>query len=357
MQQPSASFEPFRVADAARSDTAQKRLVLINDTRPDLHHGCEIAVAAIQHLAAQHGMIFTAAAPMQTDYTQDAAFMAEFAAADGIVVNGEGSIHHDKPAAKWLLQAGERAKAQGKPSLLFNTTWAHNGPAFVDLARAFDLISVRESSSQAELAQSDVTTTIAPDAALFFDWPTAEKRSGITVTDSVLTDATRQLTRFARQHNADMINIRFPDTSLSSRIADFRRMVDRDAPFNLSNLRDALSAASHGFGATDRSTPNFLHKIASSQLVITGRFHAVILALATRTPFLAVASNTHKIEATLRDAGLADWRIVTPETLTPERIKAASTWQGEEAANIERFIAHGRTAQSNAFANLRQLIT
>ncbi len=356
MQQTSASFEPFRVAGAAASVTDQKRLVLINDTRADLHHGCEIAVAAIQHLAAQHGMIFTAAAPMQTDYTQDAQFMAHFSAADGIVVNGEGSIHHDKPPAKWLLQAGQLAKSQGKPSVLFNTTWAHNGPAFVDAARSFDLISVRESSSQAELAQSNVTATIAPDAALYFDWPHAQQRTGVTVTDSVLTDATRHLTRFARSHGAQMINIRFPDTTLRSRFADFRRMLDRNAPFNLPNLRDALGAASHGFGSTDRSTPDFLHKIASSQLLITGRFHAVILALATRTPFLAMASNTHKIEATLRDAGLADWRIVTPETLTPSLIDQASSWHGDEAANIERFVAEGRAAQSNVFHTLRQLI-
>ncbi len=44
---------------------------------------------------------------------------------------------------------------------------------------------------------------------------------------------------------------------------------------------------------------------------ITGRYHAVCFSIATATPFRALSSNSHKIEALLDDVGL-DPRHISP---------------------------------------------
>lgn len=41
-----------------------------------------------------------------------------------------------------------------------------------------------------------------------------------------------------------------------------------------------------------------------ASLVVTGRFHGICLAILAKRPFVAFASNTHKIEGLLKDANL-----------------------------------------------------
>lgn len=48
--------------------------------------------------------------------------------------------------------------------------------------------------------------------------------------------------------------------------------------------------------------PQDLPQLAGAELVVTGRFHGVCLAIPARRPFLALASNTHKVEGLLADA-------------------------------------------------------
>jgi polysaccharide pyruvyl transferase WcaK-like protein len=99
----------------------------------------------------------------------------------------------------------------------------------------------------------------------------------------------------------------------------------------------------------------FMRRIASCRLLITGRFHAFILALATGTPVLVAGSNTHKIAATLRDAGLSQKRSVEPSSVTPAMIDAAAQWSPEEHAALDRFVVAGRTAIRALFEDVRRI--
>lgn len=350
MASPLTQFVPFSVPDEPSMTPNSKRLVLINDTRVDRHHGCEVAVSAIQTLARTTGFDIVAAAPAHTDFRQDAKFMQTLENADGIVVNGEGSIHANGPRAETLLSTGNVARQLGKPSMLFNCTWGMHDARHANMAQAFDVISVREGKSALELSKAGIHAHIAPDAALFYDWPKVARTEHLLVTDSVLADATRRLMRTSRQQKARVINIRFPDSNLRSTLNDARRMIDKAAPFRPSNLADAVRAAAFGFGEKYTETDEFVTQIGASKLILTGRFHMMILALATRTPFLAVASNTHKIEATLNDAGLCPWRMVDAAEVDDAMIARASRWHGDEATQLERFVSDGRAAQHAAFA-------
>ena len=75
----------------------------------------------------------------------------------GIVVNGEGSIHHSasRPRARYLSQLGNFAHDDlGVPAFLLNATISDIEDDVADELRAFDRIWVRESGSLAELRRA-----------------------------------------------------------------------------------------------------------------------------------------------------------------------------------------------------------
>ena len=106
-------------------------------------------------------------------------------------------------------------------------------------------------------------------------------------------------------------------------------------------------------GAADLE--GFAARVGGLQLLVTGRFHALILAFATGTPVLALGSNTHKIEATLRDAGLEDFRMSAPEQIDAALIERASRWQGDEAARLAAYVEDGRGRMQALFRRMRAL--
>jgi hypothetical protein len=100
----------------------------------------------------------------------------------------------------------------------------------------------------------------------------------------------------------------------------------------------------------------FTERIAGLRLLVTGRFHALILAFATGTPVLAVGSNSHKIEATLRDAGLEPFRMTAPEVVDRAYVERACAWHGDEKARLEAFVAEGRSKIADLFRRIRGLV-
>jgi exopolysaccharide biosynthesis predicted pyruvyltransferase EpsI len=61
------------------------------------------------------------------------------------------------------------------------------------------------------------------------------------------------------------------------------------------------------------------HRIGDARVVITGRHHGVCAAIVAGRPFVALASNSHKIEATLEAVGLARLVVATPQEAVAQR--------------------------------------
>ncbi|MDN5873015.1 MAG: polysaccharide pyruvyl transferase family protein, partial [Sinobacteraceae bacterium] len=117
--------------------------------------------------------------------------------------------------------------------------------------------------------------TVAAEGTDSFDaisrmLPLPEGRRAVLVSDSVHDQQTAELRRIAADLRATWAPMR-------------RRM-----PVPLTRLRK--------LGAH-----RFVRRVARSACVLTGRFHAVTISIATGTPFFATTSNTPKIEAVLRD--------------------------------------------------------
>lgn len=331
-----------------------KRVVLLNDTSADLHHGCALVTRTIEQLTGDNGLSIVARSRVHEDWRADAALRESMAKASLILVNGEGTIHHDRPAGSILLEAGPWAAARGIPAALINATWQSNGPALLDALRSFALISVRESASAAEIAARGLSCRTVPDLALWHDWPAVQERSGILVTDSVVPAVTAALDQLRTRVRGEPLSLHYGSRSWRTHLSTLRRHGVGDTLALATNMRGLHAAIAERRSETSNVT-EFMRRLASCRLLITGRFHAFILALATETPVLVAASNTHKIAATLRDAGLSQNRIIEPGSVTPAIIDAAGQWSPEEQAALHGFTTEGRTAIRALFEDVRRL--
>jgi hypothetical protein len=110
------------------------------------------------------------------------------------------------------------------------------------------------------------------------------------------------------------------------------------------------------FGQASHGTlVELFHLIAGSRLVVTGLFHMSCLALLARTPFVALPSNTHKIEGLLDDVGLPH-RFIPGQNL-PEALLEYARWNAGEAERVEAYIAGARRSIDEMFLAMRASVT
>jgi polysaccharide pyruvyl transferase WcaK-like protein len=335
------------------------RAVLLNDTRVDRHHGCTSVIGTIDTLCAANGITIDARSPAHRDWRGDAALAAAIDAADCVIVNGEGTIHHDRPAGKVLLAAGEYARERGKSAYLVNATWQANSADSLRLLESFDIVTVRESASEAELVAHGFSPRRIPDLALYHRATKASKRCGVAYCDSV--QGPKALALYRRMWALDAEPL--PIVRLSLAPMEMLRWLRRYDPslramLRPAHARDAVRASWQDYRKQIAERDAFTARVAEKELIVTGRFHMMIFALGGMTPLLAVGSNTHKIEATLRDAGLEAWRAVAdPNEIGPELIDKARHWHGDEVPRLERFVAEGREAMEQLFSDIAQPIS
>jgi hypothetical protein len=332
------------------------KAVLLNDARNDRHHGCTTVVESITRLCRENGIELIATAPAHHDWRANPSICRAVEAADLIVVNGEGTIHHDRPAGEWLLAAGQHARRLGKKAAIINMTWNANGARYTELASHFDLISVRESQSAEELVAGGIFPRIVPDLALFHQPPVGLPRDGTGYTDCVVGPTALTLYRQMAALRAQPISLLYGRRSPRDFIISLRRFLPGRTAFAPNAAAAALRGAVTDWRSQLPDRDAFLNWVARRRLIVTGRFHMLIFALAARTPVLTVRSNTHKIESTLADVGLASWRCIDACAIDPVVAERASRWDEGEKRSLEAFIADGRQKMRQLFIDIRALL-
>ena len=341
-----------------KTEPVRRRLqtVLLNDTRIDNHHGCDTVVRTIHQLAAERGIDIVAASPAHADWRADRHLITAMEGADLLIVNGEGTIHHDSPAGRRLVEIGPWAADRAIPAALINATWHKNSAELSTLLKSFALVAVRESASANEIRRCGIDCLQVPDLALYPTWSSPVARAGIGFTDSVVPEITRTLLQARRRFGGTAVNILHSRSDPLDLLRDVKRYTGPEFCRSPSAVWTALAAVAAGWMTETTQTEYFVQRLSRCRLLVTGRFHAVMLALATKTPVLAVGSNTHKIEATLRDAGLDPFRMVKPDDLTPCRIEKAAQWTPEEAPALDAFVASGRRQICHLFDRIGSLV-
>lgn len=329
------------------------KIFLLNDTRGDRHHGCSIVMRNLIGGLEQRGATITGSLGCGRRLEQDPLAATAMAQAGRIVINGEGTLHHDRPYARYLLEAAAPCVADGKPVYLLNASWEENSPAMTALLHGFSGIWVRDRASAAELAAQGVNATVVPDLTFLSAYTPAPATSGsLLVTDSVFADTSERLQSFADALDARYLPIIQWPTLRGPRAAPekwlkakFYGVVQR---VTLHSWRPRQYYVDLQFCETD--TAQFLQALAGARAIVSGRYHATCLALQHRLPLVCLASNTRKVQNLLADAGLDAARHICSldelATMNAAAIAAAADYTAGEKLALDTFLASARTRAS-----------
>ncbi|MDT8409208.1 MAG: polysaccharide pyruvyl transferase family protein [Wenzhouxiangellaceae bacterium] len=279
--------------------------------------------------------------------------------ADIVVINGEGTLHHGRRRARWLIDAIEYAKARNKPVALVNALYQDNPDLWNPIVRQLDIIYARDALSASQL--SVVTARrieYMGDLALYDEALSSFEcdRSGMLFGDSVHIKTTRHLLATAGKVSK-FTPARIMPIIKRCRIPNSRR----SAAFGLQTI---YTYYCHRRAPRYRSIVSFavsqhayIEALKGFALSVTGRFHALCFALLTGTPFVAVASNSWKMDAIINDAGLNRNRLLAPHALTPEIILDNDwSYSAEERDAIARYIETSRAKARKLFLSLHSLV-
>jgi len=187
-------------------------------------------------------------------------------AVEAVVVNGEGTLHHG--AGRSWLALLDIAQRRGKATLLVNSVFQEMRGFEATLARLDDF-TVREGRSLVEARSRGARPRVVPDSYLAARF----SAGGEPFAGDVVTDWHRQ------RHDSGGILQRY----LAERSATYVPLVTPEAWNSWAGLP---------------------FRLAGAECILTGRHHGVCAAVVAGTPFVALGSNTHKIEALLEDLEL-----------------------------------------------------
>ncbi len=266
------------------SKTGQQSYVLVNDTaelESYRHIGCNHVMATIYETLQQMGfrMLYRANAP--TDMQPDRP------APDWVIINGEGTFHHDAARAKQLLEMALAYQSRGSKIALLNSIWESNAPELAGSLPSFDLIAVRDGASQRTLAEAGVNALLTPDFSLPqwqpLDRDSRRNRQGLLFTDSIVYE------RALRLFDA---SVHLEGTFC---LLDHRQLAQYDQD-------GCFKTALQPLGSLDF----LIHdsQIDRARVVVTGRFHVAMACIALGNIFLYIDSNTSKISNLCNDIGL-----------------------------------------------------
>jgi len=316
---------------------AAPRALLLNDTSAWYHWGCTCTSTAIRSALEDRGYNVCSIAIDQVigcsetpekiaDFTDQDFFqrfrnanhavMQQIASCDLVVVNGEGTLHGTSRVVRNLLYLMYAAKRYlGRSLHIINHSCFPENAAKISHAptRALyklvydeaDFVAVREPISYELLRALGVRVTLAFDSLPLYvearNRPAAlsskTPRHGLVLAGSV---AWRETSLPALARMIDHVTSRGEAVTVLTGAAAHPAQDDI-------RFVEALRAVSPG-GWTLRqagSADEWLDVIQSAKLLVSGRFHHTIAALCLRTPFIALASNTPKMEGLLKMAGQA----------------------------------------------------
>lgn len=290
-----------------------RRIAIINDTAAagSGHFGCSTVMEVLERELDSRGCTATIRVPPSVNWRELESVLSQDV--DAIIVNGEGTIHHTatRKRAAGLAEFGRFARDRlKKPAFLINATLFELAPESVAGIAAFNGVYVRDSASLQELDSLSGSAQVVPDLTLAFDFPPPQPRMGVCVTDSVLPEGKQKLKAISRAQG-------WPQIAIKPRPATGR------VP--------EISTAS-----------DFARFIGSCEGVLTGRFHAVTFCIGTRTPYVALASNTPKIQSITTDVLGNSNRVMDLETLRARKAKPMLAWGPGELELVDAYARNAR---------------
>jgi len=228
-----------------------RHAVIINDTS-QWHAGSKACVDRITKELELSGYLKVTKVPT----------LGQWAAGDEdlVVVNGEGSMHHDSPASQWALFHAFNAKQRGIPVWIVNSLWCDMSQWAADLVKGCAArFQVRDPVSLAQAQEQGLGPDLMVDASVSCYWAKDPDSIGPVATDDTW--------KIKRGHWA----------------AELVQM--------------------------------------GARCLVTHYHHGVLAALMTRTPFVFVGpNNTHKVDAIMKWLGIHQPTMSSWETYNWEAV-------------------------------------
>jgi len=232
-----------------------KNGILINDTSMEGHIGSKQVIDNIKRLCLNNKVKIVSTFSREDIQKWCPRLDERLETCDIIIINGEGTFHHNPPFFDILVS--RRHNYKGKKIAFINSVWQNmenfNMDKFFDMC---DIISFRETLSGQQFIDNYKKTDkmfIVPDVIFATDVPELNIGFG----DSVIPETNDILIN--HYNKFPMHNSKQPD----------------------------LTA--------------YLAWLKSLTFHITGRYHGVCLSILVGTPFCCYKSNSHKIEGLLKD--------------------------------------------------------
>lgn len=184
-------------------------------------------------------------------------------------------------------------------------------------------------------------------------WETPKKtRSGVLITDSVIPSITEALISFSPNYGTYCpVKVNPKDSqSLPQRI---KSKINKRLGVTKWNSPSKLYTQKTDY-------QKFLHELYGSELLVTGRFHAVTMALATQTPFIAISSNTHKIKSTVQDALGSTLRVKSDieavSSALAEDFSEFATYSTAERTALDRYNTKAKKLVDDMFVTISEML-
>jgi polysaccharide pyruvyl transferase WcaK-like protein len=305
------------------------KAVVLNDTSRERHHGCSRVMENLYRELSQHGIDVSAISHLNGDLDSPS-LLAELNKSDLAIINGEGTIHHGSSYAESMLELVANSTAKRK--VLLNSTYDSNPEHYRNYLAKFDDIFVRDQRSRAELSAIGIASTLVPDMTFLSQRdPNTETRPQVIIGGSVDREVSVQLFRLGRilGQTARPLSIFQRNDSTFNRAWEIRKSVavkDLLTPIIMFRIIQARrwftrNACLHH--------EDYSAQIANSTFLISGRYHAICMAIKTRTPFWAIESNTFKISALLKDIGIENRSVSKTAFLAGTEVEQAPFSQSE----------------------------
>lgn len=334
----------------------KNRVIILNDTDVDgQHFGCQRVMRIIRESLQQRGMNIAGTLPVGIEMKPNHSNLTLFNTADVVVINGEGTLHHGRRKGRWLLDAAKYFKSHGKKVFLINALWQDNPADWHALLGNFDKIWCRDSFSSLQLsAFLNQPISWHGDLSLYSEKiPNFDKvRKGTIIGDSVSKSLTKKLWKFQAKYcpEAKIVPILKGAKFISPHLSPVSKGVQQwlNSRFRTSNL-NKFSNLHYA-----QNENEYLDIISNSALSITGRFHAISLAILSGTPFVGVESNSHKISALVNDIGISSNRLIENTNLHKEIIENKWAYSEDEKNNIIRKLRDWKIATEIMFDEITE---
>lgn len=335
------------------------RVAILNDTDDaGTHFGCSRVMECIRSNLVNRGFMIETTIPAATNWSKSDDHVTQLKRCDLILVNGEGTLHHGRPKGRWLLDVAADPRFSRSAKVLVNALWQENPDSWGELVRGFDLVQARYSNSARELSKirEDRTPWFGDMSLYKASIPTDQPRKGFFIGDSVSSSASVLLSALARKMSGvesgvrlvPVVSEKFGRTTHKKISGKIKKLIGE------ARLKRALQGTITPEYMDCES--DYLDQLSRSSLSVTGRFHSVCISLVTKTPFLALASNSHKIEALVSDVGLNPSRVVARSELNVHHVLNRDwSYSKTELANIEKFLSCTRNSVEELFGNISKL--